>query len=175
MPYLADGDYEEVLRVLMHQRNQFERSPSLLANMEEEAARDILLIGLNGQFEGRAVGEAFNRSGKTDILIREGDRNVFVGECKFWRGPATIGKTLDQLFNRYLTWRDTKAALLLFIRDAKSPTDVITKAQQEFKEHPSFVSQAPGTVPNERYNYVYTAPTDPQQRVRLAFLPFVFA
>jgi hypothetical protein len=46
------------------------------------------------QFEGKAAGEVFNCTGKTDILVREGDRNVFIGECKIFdpkeqaeRGP----------------------------------------------------------------------------------------
>ncbi len=29
--------------------------------------------------------ETFNMSGKTDILLREGERNVFIAECKFWK------------------------------------------------------------------------------------------
>jgi len=33
--------------------------------------------------QGKATGETFNRARKTDILLREGDRNVFIAECKF--------------------------------------------------------------------------------------------
>ncbi|MEY2229353.1 hypothetical protein [Streptomyces sp. BF23-19] len=35
--------------------------------------------------------------------------------CKFWKGPQTITRTLDQLIS-YLTWRGTKAAVLPFVR-----------------------------------------------------------
>ena len=38
---------------------------------------------------GRATGEIFNLKGKTGILIRHEKSNVFVEECKFWRGEKT--------------------------------------------------------------------------------------
>ena len=66
---------------------------------------------LNGNYEGQAAGETFNYQGKTDILIRSGDRNIFIAERKFWNGPAKPTKTIDQLLG-YLSWRDSKAAIL---------------------------------------------------------------
>ncbi len=39
---------------------------------------------VNTHYRGQATGETFNKSGKTDILVRDGDRNVFVAECKWW-------------------------------------------------------------------------------------------
>ncbi|MFE3598171.1 hypothetical protein [Streptomyces sp. NPDC059142] len=135
-PALAEGQYEAALEVLLHQRNQLERSPSTSAKMGEEQIRDLLLLQLNGHFRGEAAGEVFNNNGKTDILIRVEDKHIFIGECKIWRGPKTIADTLDQLLG-YLTWRDTKAALLLFIRSG-SPTDVLAKALVKFREHPNY-------------------------------------
>ncbi len=87
----------------------------MTAHLDEEKIRDLLLVFLNAQYEGDAAGEVFNAAGKTDILIRVGDRNVFIAECKIWKGPKTIRDALGQLLS-YLTWRDTKAALLVFIR-----------------------------------------------------------
>ena len=60
-----------------------------------------------------APGETFNVSGKTDILVRSGDRNVFVAECKFWHGPKRFDDAITQLLG-YLTWRDSKVALVIF-------------------------------------------------------------
>jgi hypothetical protein len=170
-PALADAHYEEAIRVLLNSRNQLERSPSTTAHMGEEAIRDMLLLNLNGQFEGKAAGEVFNGKGKTDILIRVEDRHVFIGECKFWKGPKTITSTLDQLLG-YLVWRDTKAALLLFIRQGV-PTDVISKALDKFREHPNFKRE--GTRNDEfgeRYNFIFTANDDASREIKLAFLPF---
>ena len=85
--------------------------------------RDHLLIALNLPGEGRGGGELFNGAGKTDILIREGDRNVFIAECEFWRGPKAATAALTQLFG-YLVWRDSKSALIIFIT-TKEPTATI--------------------------------------------------
>jgi hypothetical protein len=63
----------------------------------------------NGVFKGQATGETFNFQGKTDILIRVEGKNVFIAECKFWKGEKALLATLDQLLS-YLSWRDTKAA-----------------------------------------------------------------
>ncbi|WP_371778738.1 hypothetical protein [Streptosporangium subroseum] len=124
---------------------------------------------MNSQFEGRAAGEVFNKNGKTDILIREGDRHIFIGECKIWRGQKTITDTLNQLLG-YLIWRDTKAALLLFIRTA-SPTDAITQAIPKFREHPNYKRDGQHAS-EERYDFVFHADGDPNREIKLAFLPF---
>jgi hypothetical protein len=76
-PVLAAQDYEEAIRVLISSRNALERTPSMTATLSEELIRDLLLVGLNAQFQGAASGEVFNGSGKTDILIREKDRKHF--------------------------------------------------------------------------------------------------
>ena len=70
---------------------------------------------LNGQYHGAATGETFNCKGKTDILIRHQDKNIFVAECKFWEGYEALIKTTNQLLS-YTTWRDTKTALIIFSR-----------------------------------------------------------
>ena len=169
-PVLPDAQYEQALEVLRNARNALERTPSMTANLDEEKIRDLLLIFLNAQFEGAAAGEVFNGAGKTDILIRAGDRNVFIAESKIWKGPKTIRDALTQLLS-YLVWRDTKAALLLFIRSGET-TAIIDKAVAEIKMHPNF-KRTHGTVPaGERYDFVLHANGDPNQEIRLAFLPF---
>lgn len=169
-PFLADADYEAALAVLVNMRNAFERNPTTSVRLGEEAIRDVLLISLNAQFEGKAAGEVFNGAGKTDILIRDGDRNVFIGECKIWEGPKTVTEMLDQLLS-YLTWRDTKAALLLFIRNV-DVTGVIGKAVEQVKAHPNHV-RADGSSTDERHDFVIHAKGDPDRLIRVALLPFV--
>ena len=71
--------------------------------------------------------------GKTDILIREGDRNVFIAECKIWKGEAELLKAIDQILG-YLHWRDTKAALLVFNRN-KAFSDILAKVPSAIQHH----------------------------------------
>jgi hypothetical protein len=169
-PVLPETQYEQALAVLRNARNALERTPSMTANLDEEKIRDLLLVLLNAQFEGAAAGEVFNAAGKTDILIRAGDRNVFIAECKIWGGPARFRAALDQLLS-YLTWRDTKAALLLFIRSGV-PTTIITKAVAEIEGHANYKRTRNGAEDGERYDFVLHANGDPNREIRLAFLPF---
>jgi hypothetical protein len=99
---LPEAQYEQALAVLRNARNALERSPSMAARLDEEKIRDLLLISLNAQLREAAAGEVFNAAGKTDILIRAEDRNVFIAECKIWRGPKTVREALTQLL-AYLT------------------------------------------------------------------------
>jgi hypothetical protein len=169
-PVLPEAQYEQALAVLRNARNALERTPSMTANLDEEKIRDLLLVLLNAQFEGAAAGEVFNAAGKTDILIRDGDRNVFIAECKIWKGPKTIRDALGQLLS-YLTWRDTKAALLLFIRTGE-PTTIITKSIAEIEGHASYKRRRGTPESGERYDFILHANGDPNQEIRLAFLPF---
>jgi hypothetical protein len=176
-PAIDQADYEVVLAVLRNARNALERSPSISAKLDEEEIRDLLLIYLNGQLEGKATGETFNYMGKTDILVRDGDRNVFIGECKIFDSKNkqsvehVVTSAIDQLLNCYLAWRDTKAALLLFIRDS-NVTAVVDKALTAICGHPNH--KRPGEISTEeRHDFVLHANGDANREVHLAFLPFL--
>jgi hypothetical protein len=97
----------------------------------------MLLVSLNAHF-GAATGEAFNVVGKTDILIRHEGANLFVAECKIWSGDKNLLAAIDQLLS-YLTWRDTKAALVIFNRN-KGFSEVVRKLYDLPKNHRSYVS-----------------------------------
>lgn len=136
-PALAMELYEHILKVVQDMALVMERSPDAFKAMNEEALRQHFLVQLNGQFEGKATGETFNMGGKTDILLREGDRNVFIAECKFWKGPKAFGEAIDQLLS-YATWRDGKTAILVFNRGTDTSTvlsgiDSVAKAHVNFK------------------------------------------
>lgn len=120
-PFLEEKEYQYILEVLRSMSLVIERNPSSFASLDEEAIRDHFLLQLNGHYEGSATGETFNASGKTDILIRAGNKNVFIAECKFWHGPKAFNDAIDQLLS-YLTWRDSKCALLVFNKTKDSST-----------------------------------------------------
>ncbi|MFC0039524.1 hypothetical protein [Actinomadura rayongensis] len=168
-PAMADADYEAALQALGHQRNALERSPAVAVGMDEEAIRNLLLVNLNAQFEGAATGETFNASGKTDILVRVQDRNIFIGECKFWNGPQSASDALDQLLG-YLTWRDTKAALLLFIKN-KDVSAAVKSAAVTIDAHPNTKRRGHQNT-DERIDFVLHANGDSNREIRLALLPF---
>ncbi len=135
-PVLDDAEYQHILRVTGRMSIVIERNPKTFASLDEKSIRDHFLLQLNGHYEGDATGETFNASGKTDILIRVEDRNVFIAECKFWRGPQSFSEAIDQLL-RYLSWRDSKCALLIFNkrRDSSAVEEKMHGIMTERPEH----------------------------------------
>jgi hypothetical protein len=135
--YLGDDDYEDILHVLRNMTDVMERSPSAFRNMDEEDLRTHFLVQLNGQFEGPATGETFNRKGKTDIFLPAEGRAVFIAECKFWRGAEAFRDALDQLLG-YTSWRDTKTALLIFNQN-KDTTRVLGQIPDIVEGHSNHI------------------------------------
>lgn len=133
-PVLDMEHYEHILKVVSSMGHVMERSPTAFRDMKEEDIRNHFLVQLNGQYEGNATGETFNLSGKTDILIRVQDRNIFIAECKFWTGPKTLPETIDQLLG-YTNWRDTKTAILLFNRN-KNFSRILEAIPDTVESHP---------------------------------------
>lgn len=170
-PALENAKYEDVLSRIVAWGNAVERTPKSVGALDEEGLRDQLLVALNLAYEGQAAGEVFNRSGKTDITLRHGDKNAFIAECKIWRGPASISKAVDQLLD-YLVWRDSKAALIVFIKTG-TPTEVITKADAAIREHPACQRRHEPVDPTRRIDYLVRSTADPARSIRTALLPLV--
>lgn len=144
-PGITQEDYEHILSVIRHEGRTFEATPKTYAVHDEEELRDIMLAHLNGHYQGAAAGEAFRRSGKTDIRIEDNGRAAFVAECKVWRGAKELAEAVDQLLG-YLTWRDCKAALVIFNKHNARFSELLAKAPEVTKKHSKFRSelQAPG-------------------------------
>jgi len=168
-PQLDSETYEDVLRDCVAMATVFERMP-LGGNMGEEELRNVILGMLNTNFTGQVAGELFNGAGKTDICIRVEDRNVFIGECKFYNGPRSVTRAIDQLLG-YVVWRDTKAALLLFVRGGNF-TDVVEKAVEAVANHPQCQRRTTSADPSRRSDFVFTRADDPDRAILLALLPF---
>lgn len=132
-----DGFYDDILRIIRAVGRGLERSSGSFANADEEALRDQMLVTLNTHYRGATYAEAFNGSGKTDILIRVYDRNAFIGECKWWSGPKALEEALDQLFG-YTTWQDSRVALIFYV-PTKNITATIEKAKEGLGARDEFV------------------------------------
>lgn len=138
-PALSMEDYEHILNVANNMALVMERSPNAFSSMKEEDIRQHFLVQLNGQYEGQATGETFNFQGKTDILIRHEGKNIFIAECKFWKGTKGLKDTINQIMN-YLSWRDTKTSIFIFNR-SRNLSNVLSKIPDIVKNHPNFKRQ----------------------------------
>jgi hypothetical protein len=168
-PVLRAEVYEQILDIAQGMSVAMERSPSTFARLNEEALRDFFLVSLNGQYQGGATGETFNFEGKTDILIREKGRNVFIAECKFWDGPAKLAATVDQLLG-YTSWRDTQTAIFIFNR-RRSLTQVMSAISPTIASHAAFVREIPYRGETER-RFVLRHRDDPERELTLTVLVF---
>jgi len=171
-PYLADAAYDEIVDTLASMSLVIERNPATFSKLEEPMIRDLFLLLLNGQFEGRAGGETFNGAGKTDILLREGDKNLFIAECKFWDGPKTLTDAIDQLFT-YLTWRDSKAAVLVFSR-RRDFTRTVEDARKTLEAHSQY-RQGRVSARETSFRGWMARPDDEQRRIDLTVMLFHIA
>ncbi|PER97021.1 hypothetical protein [Bacillus cereus] len=166
-PILDMETYRAVLKIIHEMGKEFERKPSVYSDKEEEQLRDHLLMMLEPNFEGSATGETFNKAGKTDILLRHEGNNVFIAECKFWKGKGTYLKTIDQLLS-YLTWRDSKAAVIMFVRN-KEFSKVLETVEKETFTHANYL----GFVDKEDetwFNYRFHIKGDRNREVKLAVM-----
>ena len=169
-PTLAMTEYEHILSVISNMVMVMERSPRAFRDMGEEDLRQHFLVQLNGQYEGQATGETFNYKGRTDILVRAQGRNIFIAECKFWRGSADLKSAIDQLLD-YTTWRDTKTALLIFNRDTAMST-VLKNIPAAVQAHPNWKSNC--DYDHETgFRYAFTHRDDPGKMITLTVLVFI--
>ena len=138
-PGISDDDYGHILSVIRHEGRTFETTPKTYAVHDEEELRDILLAHLNGHYQGEASGETFRRNGKTDIRIEDNNRAAFVAECKIWKGAKELSQAIDQLLG-YLTWRDCKAALVIFNKHNAKFSALVENVLPVFQAHEKFRS-----------------------------------
>jgi len=168
-PTLDQQTYEDILTALSDYGKQMERTAATYAGMGEEDIRNHIIGNLQAGFpSGSATGESFNRSGKTDILLRHENDNLFVAECKVWSGPKAYLAAISQLLG-YLTWRDSKTALLLFVRN-KDMSNVLTSIETKAPTHAEFVSADDSGTGVFRFRF--NLPGDPGSEVCVAVLAF---
>ena len=127
---ISDSDYSYIKNIISQECNSFEHSPSACQKLNEEELRDMLLGTLNTHFDSMVTGETFSKSGKTDIRIQFQNKSAYIAECKIWHGTSELKKAIEQLFS-YTTWRDIKTSLIIFNKDNKNFTSIITKVNSE--------------------------------------------
>jgi hypothetical protein len=168
-PVIPAEEYEHILKVVRNMVLVMERSPRAFVGMKEEDLRQQFLVQLNGQYEGGATGETFNFEGKTDILVRVRGRNLFIAECKFWKGAKGLSEAIDQVL-RYTTWRDARVAIFLFNRD-RQLTTVLEQITPTVTGRDDFVR--PITYGGDTdFRFVVRHKDDPNRELTLTILVF---
>lgn len=165
---VSDQDYLDVLETLKHTLSTYERTPESYKSMQEEDLRNTLLATLNATYKGNATGETFRRKGKTDICIEQENRAAFVAECKIWKGAKALSDAVMQL-DSYLTWRDCKTALIVFVRQ-KDFIKVLEKARESL-EKLDYMRNIRDVDKNE-FDCTYISKSHPGQIVKMRVMLF---
>lgn len=173
-PAMDDGFYADILDVIYTFFKSVEKKPSTYKSKDEEGLRDYVLPTLETRYDNTSVtGETFNKGGKTDILIRYKDgSNLFVAECKYWKGEGVLFETINQLFDRYLTWRDSKVAIIFFVKN-KEFSKVLKTLQESIPKHEYFVREN-GSRGESSFSYIFHFPTDKGKLVYAEIMAFHF-
>ncbi|KAB1232583.1 hypothetical protein [Chryseobacterium viscerum] len=174
VPILQQEVYADIREVLYNVGKAIERKPSIYKDKHEEDLRDVFLLFLETRYEATTgVGEAFNKKGKTDILLKyaKDGTNLFVAECKFWKGQKEFLKAIDQLLG-YLTHRDSKTALIFFVNQ-KELTNIVSTIKTEITQHKNYFSHINDTYEHS-INYEFTLPDDSKKKIQVEVMLFHF-
>lgn len=173
-PVISDKFYDDVIDVIYTFFKSVEKKPSIYSGKDEEALRDYVLPTLETRYNNSTVtGETFNKGGKTDILVKYKDNsNLFVAECKFWKGEQVLNDTINQLFDRYLTWRDSKVAIIFFVTN-KEFSKVLSTIHESIQRHPYFLREN-GSHGESSFSYIFHFPTDKGKFVFTEIMAFHF-
>ena len=167
-PVLTAEEITQIVGLIDQAGRGFEITPSAYTTLGEEQLRDIILGYLNIVFGlGAAIGEAFSKRGKTDIMLRVRDGSVLVAECKFWHGAKQFGETIDHLI-RYLTWRHTYGIVITFSKN-KGLTRVVEAAGEAVSKHESYTGEL-RTLGDTYFASIHTHPDDDVKSVEVHHL-----
>jgi len=168
-PTISFEIYQHILETFHDLGKLFERYPSTYKEKNEESLRDQILLYISPRFELDTSSETFNKSGRTDILMKYKNSNIFVAECKIWKGEEKYLKGITQLLN-YLTWRDSKTALVVFVKN-KNFSNVLNKVKLITPKHENylgFTSEKEESWINYRFHII----GDKGREVKIAVLLF---
>lgn len=163
--FLEVSVYDRILEIIRDGSRNMEQYPSIYLGKGEEQLRDLLLFILQPNIEASVSGEAFNKRGKTDILIKHEGKNVFVAECKFWTGEKSYLRAINQLLG-YLTWRDSKVALVIFVQN-RGFEEVLEKVGKVTPTHSNYL-RTMNPSSKSHLNYRFHLKGDEKREVWLA-------
>lgn len=170
---ISNKAYFQIIDYIIRLGTDLEKFKELTKNFDEERFRDYFLPFLNSiSKHHNTTGETFNKIGKTDILITDqSGKNIFIAECKIWHGANEITNAIDQLLERYVTWRDEKVALIVFNKSVKKFSDVIERAIEAVTNH-KHCEKLVGQRTESSASFIFKHPDDERRKINLELILF---
>lgn len=134
--------YNQLVNFINLTGRNLEKFSALNEVLDEERIRDYFIPALNSVSPYHSVsGETFNKKGKADLIVQDVNGGiVFIAEFKLWRGVSYLLEGIEQLFERYVTWREKKAALVIINKSNKGFSKLIHNGIEALKGHNLFDS-----------------------------------
>ena len=170
VPVLDAKSFRAIIELLESQCQQFERTPQVFSEFQEEGLRDTILGSLNAVFEGAAGGETFRGNGKVDIHLQIAQGEVFICEIKFWRGPGSLDEVVAQLRGR-LTWRDSYGVGIVFSLNTGF-TEVLAAVQQKLPGLPGCVPESLHQMDEHHFVERFAIPSDEARAAEIHILVY---
>ena len=169
IPDKDENQYEKILKLIENMAEAMEKDPSVYSKMSEEELRSVLLALLSSYYKGQVTGETLNNKGKTDIMINSEGRNIFIAECKFWKGPKSLIAAIDQLLD-YTSRHYSKVAVIIFNRNMHF-SKVLDSIKSVPNEHRYF-KQEIGQHSEISFQFIFSHPTDEGLEITLTVMAF---
>ena len=80
--------------------------------------------------------------------------------------------TINQLFNKYITWRDTNVAIIFFVKNKKF-TSVLELINTETLKHPYYIEYL-CTKNDSNFSFIFRQKDDFKKQVRMEIILFHF-
>lgn len=172
---ISEKSYDQITSAISRFGKNMEKTPLSYQTFGEEDFRNLFLQYLNSISNSTTTtGETFNNKGKTDILIQNTDgENLFIAECKLWKGESELEGAINQLLERYVTWRDSKLAIIIFNKEMKNFSNLIIKAISTLKSHSKFKRKEQGNDEAIQI-FIFKHPQDENKEVKITLLVFNF-
>lgn len=163
-----ESNFDGILSIIQNAMISQARNPISFNTEDENSYRNFLIAVINAHYKflGKAVAEAINDRGKTDIQVLFDEKNRFIAECKIW-GKDFL-ETINQLLN-YSTYYEQNAAIIIFSKIKKFST-VITAIKSKVREHPKFLSVIAES--DDVLNYSFSHPKDESAKIQISILSF---
>jgi len=172
---ISKNGFNQILDFILLLGKNLEKYSDLTSKLDEEKIRDYFLPALNSVTKKHfAGGEIFNKKGKTDILLQDSNgNNVFIAECKIWNGEQYLDEAINQLFERYVNWRDERVSIMIFNKHNSGFTSIINKAIKTLKSNKLYLNYV-GQRKETSYSFEYKHPLDDMKKISLELLLFNF-
>ena len=95
----------------------------------------------------RTDAAAFTASGRTDLLLRVEDRDLFLAECPIWKGRKSLTEKLEQLFGG-ATSAAVRLALFAFVPE-RAFLWVVRAGREALEQQPEFQAWVGGQPEGE--------------------------